>query len=297
MNHEHHNHNISTSNIKNIKLALFINFTFTIIELVGGILANSVAIISNAVHDLGDTVALSFSYFSERFASHKTSNDNYTYGLNRLPLLSAFINSVILLVGSIFILYNTIPRLFKPESPKADLMIVIAVVGVIANGIALYRLRKNVGLNSKVMGLHLLEDVLGWASVLIGGIMIKFFNLRIIDPILSIAITIYILFNVIKNLRSAFQLFMQKSPSTLDSNEILFKIKEDRNILSVEDFHIWSLEGTQHVLSAHIKVKDSITPADMIALKSRIRDEIKKYGDIHSTIEFEYESENCNDHC
>ncbi len=297
MNHEHHIHSQTANNIKNIKLALFINFAFTIIELIGGFLANSVAIISNAVHDLGDTVALSFSYFSERFASHKTSDENYTYGLNRLPLLSAFINSVILLVGSIFILYNTIPRLFTPESPKANLMIIIAIVGVIANGLALYKLKANEGLNSKVMGLHLLEDVLGWVSVLIGGIVIKYFNLHIIDPLLSIAITLYILFNVFKNLRSAFQLFMQKSPATIDSNEILFKIKEDKNIISIEDFHIWSLEGTQHVLSAHIKVKDSILPADMIDLKSRIRDEIKKYGDIHSTIEFEYESENCDDHC
>jgi cobalt-zinc-cadmium efflux system protein len=176
-------------------------------------------------------------------------------------------------------------------------MIIIAFAGVIANGLALYKLKANEGLNSKVMGLHLLEDVLGWVSVLIGGIVIKFFNLHIIDPILSIAITLYILFNVFKNLRSAFQLFMQKSPATIDSNEILFKIKEDKNIISIEDFHIWSLEGTQHVLSAHIKVKDSIEPADMIALKSRIREEIKKYGDIHSTIEFEYESENCDDHC
>ncbi len=176
-------------------------------------------------------------------------------------------------------------------------MIIIAVVGVIANGLALYKLKANEGLNSKVMGLHLLEDVLGWVSVLIGGIVIKYFNLHIIDPLLSIAITLYILFNVFKNLRSAFQLFMQKSPATIDSNEILFKIKEDKNIISIEDFHIWSLEGTQHVLSAHIKVKDSILPADMIDLKSRIRDEIKKYGDIHSTIEFEYESENCDDHC
>jgi cobalt-zinc-cadmium efflux system protein len=292
-----HTHNHLSENIKNIKIALFINFSFTIIELIGGFLANSVAIISNAIHDLGDTVALSFSYFSERFASHKTSNENYTYGLNRLPLLSAFINSVILLVGSIFILYNTIPRLFTIEKPKADLMLIIGVIGLIANGLALFKLKTNKGLNSKVMGLHLLEDVLGWAAVLAGAAAIKFFHFYIIDPILSIAITVYILYNVIKNLRAALRLFMQISPDTIDTTEILFKIKENENIISVEDFHIWSLEGTQHVLSAHIKVKDSIEPAEMIALKSRIREEIKKYGDIHSTIEFEYESENCDDHC
>lgn len=292
-----HNHSHITKNLKNIKLALTINFTFTIVELIGGFFANSVAIISNAVHDLGDTIALSFSYFSERFASAKSEDINYTYGLNRLPLLSAFINSVILFVGSLFILYNTIPRIFTPEAPKTGLMIIVGVVGVIANGWALVKLRKNEGLNSKVMGLHLLEDTLGWIAVLLGALFIRFFDLYILDPVLSICITLYILYNVIINLRSSLRLFMQKSPETIDSNKILEFINSFENIISVEDFHIWSLEGTQHVLSTHIKVKDSIEPTILFDLKNSLRNGIKKFGDIHSTIEVEYESENCNDHC
>jgi len=291
------NHVHIESNLRNIKIALLTNFIFTIIELIGGFFANSVAIISDAVHDLGDTIALSFSYFSERFASGKSGDKNYTYGLNRLPLLSAFINSVILLVGSIFILYNTIPRLFTPAEPDADLMIIVAVIGFIANGWALLKLRKNVGLNSKVMGLHLLEDTLGWIAVLIGAFFIRFFNWYIIDPLLSICITIYILFNVVKNLRSSLRLFMQKSPESIDTIKILDFINGFKNVISVEDFHIWSLEGTQHILSAHIKVKDSIEPSVLSDLKKSLREGIKKFGDIHSTIEVEYESENCDDHC
>jgi cobalt-zinc-cadmium efflux system protein len=292
-----HNHLQINSNLKNIRLALIINFTFTIVELIGGFFANSVAIISNAVHDLGDTIALSFSFFSEKVASHKTSNEHYTYGLNRLPLLAAFVNSAILLVGSLFILYNTIPRLFIPEEPKTGLMIIVGIIGFIANGIALMRLRKNEGLNSKVMGLHLLEDTLGWATVIIGAIFIRLFNWHIIDPVLSIIITLYILFNVFRNLRSSIRLFMQRTPETIDSNKILEFIEGFDDVISVEDFHIWSLEGTQHVLSTHIKVKDSIEPASLSNLKNSLRTEIKKYGDIHSTIEVEYESENCDDHC
>jgi len=298
MSHNHNNnHNHRNLNLKNIRAALIINFTFTIIELIGGFLANSVAIISNAVHDLGDTIALSFSFFSEKIALQKSSDEHYTYGLNRLPLLAAFVNSVILLVGSIFILYHTVPRLFIPEEPKAYIMVIIGIVGFAANGMALLRLRKNEGLNSKVLGLHLLEDTLGWAAVIIGAIFIKLFDWKIVDPLLSVLITVYILFNVFKNLRSSLRLFMQKSPETIETNEILKFINGFEDVISVEDFHFWSLEGTQHILSTHIKVKDSIKPEVLYNLKNSIRKGIKKFGDIHSTIEVEYESENCNDHC
>ena len=297
MNHLHHGHNHGDQNIKNIKSALIINLIFTVIELAGGIVSNSVAIISDAVHDLGDTIALSFSLFSEKFAKKKDVNKNYTYGLNRLPLLSAFINSVILLLGSAVILYNAIPRLFNPEPPHVGIMLIIAVVGVVANGWAMIKLKRNEGLNSKVLSLHILEDVLGWFSILIGSVLIYFLELPIIDPILSILITLYILFNVLKNIRSAYQLFMQKSPESIETNDILDFIRKFEEVKAVEDFHLWSLEGTQHVMTAHILVQDELDTVSKKSLKRKIRKGVRKFGDIHSTLEIENESDVCDDHC
>ena len=297
MNRLHHRHNHSDQNIKNIKSALIINLIFTVIELAGGIVSNSVAIISDAVHDLGDTIALSFSLFSEKFAKKKDVNKNYTYGLNRLPLLSAFINSVILLLGSAVILYNAIPRLFHPEPPHVGIMLIIAVVGVAANGWAMLKLKRNKGLNSKVLALHILEDVLGWLTILIGAVIIYFFELPIIDPILSILITLYILFNVFKNIRSAYQLFMQKSPESIEAVDILNFINKFEEVKAVEDFHVWSLEGTQHVLTAHVLVQDDLDTASKKLLKIKIRKGVKMFGDIHSTLEIENESDVCEDHC
>lgn len=297
MNHFHKEHNNGEQNIKNIKSALFINLIFTFIELAGGILSNSVAIISDAVHDLGDTIALSFSLFSEKFAKKKDVDQNYTYGLNRLPLLSAFINSVILLIGSAIILYNAIPRLFNPEPPNAGIMIIIAVIGVAANGWAMLKLKRNKGLNSKVLALHILEDVLGWASIFIGAILIYFLDLPVIDPILSILITLYILYNVFKNIRSAYQLFMQKSPESIEAVDILNFINNFEEVKAVEDFHVWSLEGIQHILTAHVLVQDDLDTASKKMLKIKIREGVKKFGDIHSTLEIENESDACEDHC
>ena len=292
-----HNRQIKNKNIENIKFALFVNFFLSILEFIGGILSNSIAIISNAVHDMGDAIAFSFSYFSEKYANTENVNENYTYRLNRLPLLSALINSIILLTGSVFILYHAIPRLFNPESPEPNIMFFVSIIGIIANGIALMKLKRNVGINSKVLSIHTLEDFLGWIAILIGSILIKLFQISVIDSILSILITLYILFHVLKNMREVYRLFMQKSPESIKRADVITFINSFGEVKNIEDLHIWSLEGTQHVLTAHIQVSDEISVDNLKNLKIAIRNGIKKFGDIHCTLEIERESEICDDHC
>jgi cobalt-zinc-cadmium efflux system protein len=294
MSHHHHKEN---KNIENIKFALFVNFFLSVLEFTGGILSNSIAIISNAVHDMGDAIAFSFSYFSEKYANTENVNENYTYRLNRLPLLSALINSIILLTGSTLILYHAIPRLFNPEAPEPNIMFLVSIIGIIANGIALMKLKRNEGINSKVLSIHTLEDFLGWIAILIGSIIIKLFNFAIVDSLLSVLITLYILFHVVKNLQEVYRLFMQKSPESIKTNDIANFIKSFAEVKSIQDLHIWSLEGTQHVLTAHIQVNDDIGIENLKNLKLAIRDGIKKFGDIHCTLEIERESEFCDDHC
>jgi cobalt-zinc-cadmium efflux system protein len=293
----YHDHSIENKNLENIKFAIVINLLLAFIELAGGIFSNSVSIISNAIHDMGDSIAFSFSYFSEKYANTKNVSKNYTYRLNRLPLFSALLSSFIILTGSAIVLYQAIPRLFEPEEPKAEIMFLIAVLGITANGIALIRLRKNTGINSKVLSLHTLEDFLGWIAILIGAVLIRYFNLFIIDPLLSIVITVYILFGVIKNLREIYHLFMQKSPEAVNAAEVMEFLNGFSEIKGIYDLHIWSLEGTHHILTAHIQVSDEIENSELKNLKADIREGIKKFGYIHSTLEVERESESCGDHC
>lgn len=293
----YHDHSIENKNLENIKFAIIVNLLLAFIELAGGIFSNSVSIISNAIHDMGDSIAFSFSYFSEKFANTKNVSKNYTYRLNRLPLLSALISSFIILTGSVLVLYQAVPRLFEPESPKADIMFLISVIGITANGIALIRLKKNTGINSKVLSLHTLEDFLGWISILLGAVLIKYFNLYIIDPLLSVIITLYILFGVLKNGREIYHLFMQKSPAAIKTADVMEFLNSFSEIKSIHDLHIWSLEGTHHILTAHIQVSDEIEIEKLKKLKTDIREGIRKFGYIHSTLEIERESESCGDHC
>ena len=192
-----HNHNHGNNDVKNIKTAFFLNFAFTIIEFIGGVLTNSMAILSDAVHDLGDCITLGFSWYFQK-VSKKPRTQDFTYGYKRFSLLGAVINSVILLVGSVVILINAVPRLFNPQQPDVKGMLLLAVLGVVINSIALFRLRKGSSINEKVVSLHMLEDVLGWVAVLIGAGVMYFVDAPIIDPILSIAIALFILVNVFR---------------------------------------------------------------------------------------------------
>ena len=191
----HHHHAI-----KNLKVAFALNFTFTFIEVIGGFLTNSIAILSDALHDLGDTLAIGLSWYFQKL-SGKSRSQKFSYGYKRFSLVSALISAIILLVGSVLIIYKAIPRLINPEIVHVKGMFVIAILGVLVNGIAVLRLKKGHSSNERVVMLHLLEDVLGWLAVLFGSVLMYFFDWPIIDPILSIMIATFILWNALKNIK------------------------------------------------------------------------------------------------
>jgi cobalt-zinc-cadmium efflux system protein len=177
------NKNVSKDDsVSNIKVAFFLNLGFTIIEIIGGLWTNSIAIISDALHDLGDSFSLGLSWFLERY-SRKKKDEKYSYGYRRYSLFAALINSLILIAGSIFILYKAIPRLINPEELNAKGMLIFAVTGIIINGIAVLQVRRGKSLNERIVSLHLFEDVLGWAAVFVISIVIIFKSIPILDPI------------------------------------------------------------------------------------------------------------------
>jgi len=286
----HHDHHHSSNNIK---VAFFLNFAFTILEIIGGLYVNSIAIISDAIHDLGDTISLGTSWYLEE-KSHKKSDNKFSFGYKRFSLLGALINSIILIVGSLYVINEAVGRILEPEHTDAKGMIFFAVIGVLVNGYAAWKLSGGKTMNEKVASWHLVEDVLGWVAVLVVAIILNFKDIHYLDPALSLLITIYILWNVIIRLKQTLFIFLQGVPEELDVNEIESKILNIDFVNSIHHMHVWSLEGEHNVFTAHIKIDDNSNLNDFIKVKSDVKNILKKYKFEHYTVEVEFNDENCD---
>ena len=291
--HAHtHGHTHAHDSEKGIRLAFFMNLSFALLEIVGGIWTNSLAIVSDAVHDLGDSVALGLAWYLERY-SRRGQDSRFTYGYRRFSLLGALISTIIQIGGSFFILTEAIPRLINPEPSNAQGMILFAVLGVAANGIAALRLRKNKALNSRVVMLHLLEDVFGWVAVLVVSIILLFAEIQILDPLLSILITLYVLYNVIKSVKETLSLFLQGAPPHVDVKALEALVLAIEGVEAVHHTHVWSLDGEHHILSTHVVVQEATSKERAIEIKDQIRAASDDIDCEHATIEIEYGAGQC----
>jgi len=288
-----HDHSRDHSSSR-IRWAFFLNLVFTIIEFVGGWLTNSTAIMADAVHDLGDSLSIGLAWYLNTI-SQKEADTNFTYGYRRFSLLGAIINGAVLVVGSLWVLNMAVPRLVQPEMPDANGMIALALLGVSVNGFAAYKLSAGKSLNERVLNWRLLEDVLGWCAVLIVGVVLRFVEWPILDPILSIGFTLFILFNVVKNLSGASRLFLQGAPDGDLSAQIMHQLQAIDTVDEVHHLHLWSLDGERHVLTAHIVVNQSMTAIQQQTLKNTIAELLNEFQLEHTTIELEYPEELCRD--
>lgn len=289
-NIHNHDHIHQTSN--NIRTAFFLNLGFTLFEIVGAIWTNSLAILSDAVHDLGDSFSLGMAWYLERYAQ-KGEDQRFSYGYRRFSLLGALINAIILVLGSFFVLYRAIPRLMEPESVDAPGMVLFAIIGILVNGLAVFRLRGSKSMNAKVVAWHLLEDVLGWVAVLIVGIVLLFVDVPILDPILSLLIAIYILYNVIRNLRQTVGLFLQAVPESVEISQIKDQLQAVEHVQSTHHTHIWSLDGEHHVLTTHVVLDETISKEDVLCVRTEIKDMLATYDFSHITVEIEFGDDDC----
>ena len=292
MSHQHNNHTHQPETAKNIQVAFLLNLFFTIVEIVGGLMTNSMAVLSNAIHDLGDCLSLGLAWYFQKVAK-KGSDTSYSYGYKRFSLLGAVINSIMLIVGSIIILTIAIPRILNPEMTKTGGMIAFAVLGVLVNGIAALRLKKGNSINEKVVSLHLLEDVLGWSAVLIGSIVMRYVDIPVLDPIMSIGIACFVLYNAISNVRQSFRIILQGIPTKISPNEITKYLEQIDGIETTHDLHIWSEDGNYNVLTVHVVLTGSMEMDKLAELKVQIRDILKEKEVHHATIEFETPDERC----
>lgn len=280
--------------VKNMKVALALNITFTIIEFIGGIFTNSVAILSDAIHDLGDSMAIAMALVLEK-QSTKGRTSNFTYGTRRFSTLAALITSLILVVGSILIVYHAVPRFFNPQEIHVTGVLWLAVLGLAFNGAAVLRLRKDSknSLSQKAVMLHLMEDAMGWVAVMIGGIIMYFTNWYWIDPLLSLGIAAFILFNAIKNIGSSMKIFLQAKPVDIDQKQLTTSLLEIPHVVEVHDMHIWSVDGEYTVLTSHIVVNVNCDISCLKEVKAKALKIMQTFDIKHPTLQFETSDENC----
>lgn len=277
---------------QNLRTAFFLNLAFTIVELVGGVWVNSVAILSDAIHDLGDSLSLGTSWYLEKLAKKKPDS-KYSFGYRRFSLLGALINSLVLILGSIWVIREAVFRILEPEASDATGMIGLALLGIAVNGYAAWKVSHGKTLNERVISWHLLEDVLGWAAILVAAVLMLFVDWPYIDPVLSLMITLFILWNVAKRLRETIFLFLQGQPKDVNKAEIEAKILEIRGVDSLHQTHIWSLDGEHHVFTTHVKLDAEISSAEILTVKNSIRKLLAEYPFVHYTIETESADEVC----
>ena len=275
---------------RNILIAFLLNLCFSIFELIGGMFTNSVSIISDAVHDVGDSFSIGISYFLEK-KSKKKPDSKYTYGYMRYSVLGAIITNAILVAGSVLVIYNAILRILNPVEINYNGMIIFAIFGVVVNFLAAYFTREGDSLNQKAVNLHMLEDVLGWIVVLIGAVVIKFTELNIIDSILSIGVACYVLFNALTSFKDIVDLFLTKVPNNINVSELSKHILKIDGVDDVHHVHVWSMDGVNNYATMHVvsNIKD------VSLLKKSIREELEEHDINHVTIEIDEDKDECSD--
>ena len=287
MSHHHHHH--APTSAARILAAFLLNLFFSVFELIGGILTGSVAILSDALHDLGDAAGIGCSFLLER-KSRRAPDSIHTYGYARYSVLGGFITTVILLAGSCIVIYNAVLRLLNPTPIDYNGMLIFAVVGVLVNLAATVFTRHGDSLNQRAVNLHMLEDVLGWAVVLVGAVVMRFTDWVFIDPIMSVGVAVFILIHALKNLREISDLFLEKTPDGVTVEELTTHLTALPGVVSVHHVHIRSLDGTRHYATLH-----AVIDGDPAAAKAAIRGELTEHGITHATIETETVGEECGE--
>ncbi len=294
--HEHTHSHSANNTLGNIKLAFFLNVIFAFLEFIGGVYINSVAVLSDSLHDLGDSISLGLSWYFERL-SHRNRNGKYSYGFRRFSLLGAVVNAVILIIGSFFIIREAVLRISDPVQANAQGMVIFAIIGVLVNGFAAFRMQQGKNMNAKMLTWHLLEDVLGWIAVLIVSIVMIYKDIPILDPILSIGLSVFVLYNVVATLQSTIALFLQAVPAEVDIDEIERRIKRLDRVEDIHHTHVWSLDGEENVLTTHIVLAEGSKSPEIREIKNSIREIAREFHCEHTTVEFEYRKEDCSMPC
>jgi cobalt-zinc-cadmium efflux system protein len=277
----HHHHKKAG---ENLAFVFFMNLAFNIIVIVGGLATNSMAILADCIHDMADTISIAIAWILEH-VSQRDSNDNYSYGYQRFSILGAVITSVFVIILAFVILSEAIPRLFAPEGVDAGGMLLIAIVGIIFKSISVYRLHGGETFNEKAILFHQLGDVFEWVAILVlSAVLIFWKGAPYLDPFVSIGIALWLIFNLGRNLYKAIEVLLQKTPDYFDVEEFKGKILSIDGVNAIDDFHIWSLDGIDSVMTLKVNVDFG---KDVGEIKREIYEISNQYHVVDTTIELD----------
>ena len=259
------------------------NLTFNIIVIIGGLATNSMAILSDCIHDVSDTISIGLAWVLEKI-SQKNPSKNYSYGYERFSILGAVIISVFVIFMGFVILSEAIPRIFSPEGVDSSGMLIVAVVGIIFKSVSVYRLHKGETFNEKAILLHQLGDIFEWIAILILSLVLIFWKgSPNLDPYVSIGIAIWLIFNLGRNLYKSLEVLLQKVPDSFNSEEFYRQIMGLDGVRDIEDYHIWSLDGIDTIMTLKVNVD---LKKDTFLIKKEITEISKQYNVVDITIEF-----------
>lgn len=295
MGHNHH-HNQHAS-LANMIFAIIINGIIVFFEMAFGIIIGSMALISDAVHNLSDIAAMSFTYWAEKI-SRRPANEHKTYGYLKIEFVAAFVNSLVLSVVIAFVFWESVQRLMTPTDIPGKIMLWVAVVAFVGNGTATLLLKKITGQNFNIRSawLHSLQDALFSLGVIIGALMIIFFGWRFIDPLISIFICVFIAVEIFQIIRHTVNALLDAVPADVNFNEVKNDLLAIPSVAEVNDLHIWQTGSRQKLLSAHLKSRDD-SPNHEIIIRTVQEMLLQKYGINHTTIQLLPSSAEEMDHC
>ena len=274
---------------RNILIAFVLNLAFSVFEFVGGIFTGSVAILSDSVHDIGDAASIGVSFFLER-RSKKQPDDRHTYGYARYSVIGGVITTLILLVGSVAVIAGAISRIIFPVEINYNGMIIFAVVGVAVNFVAAFFTRGADSVNQRAVNLHMLEDMLGWLVVLAGAIVMRFTDITLIDPIMSIGVAVFIFVSALKNLKEVLDIFLEKTPRGISVQMIRESVCGVDGVIDVHHIHVWSMDGCANYATMHVVIE-----RDAQGIKRSVRHKLGELGIHHVTLEIEAAGEQCEE--
>jgi cobalt-zinc-cadmium efflux system protein len=295
MNHSHshsHNHSHNHRDLKgrNLFITIFLNIIITLAQVVGGIVSGSLSLLSDALHNFSDVISLVISY-AATLLSKKQASVHKTFGYKRAEIIAAFINSSTLIIVAIILVKEAIERFANPVEIKSDLVIWLSLLGIIANGFSVLLLKKDAksNMNMKSAYLHLFTDMMASVAVLIGGLLMKFYAIYWVDPILTILIALYLIYMGYDLLKNSTRVLMLFTPNTIEVQQIVSTITKIPPVKNVHHVHIWQLNENEVHLEAHIDFKEDIKLSEFDQILETIEEEVfHKFGINHLNIQPEF---------
>lgn len=298
MSHNHihiHKHQVEG---KNLFLSILLNVVITLAQIIGGILSNSLALISDALHNFSDVLSLVFSYVAHKLSRRKASLDQ-TFGYKRAELLAAFINSATLIIVACILIYGAIERLINPHEIKSNLVIWLALLGIVVNGLSVLLLKKDAdhNLNMKSAYLHLLTDMMASVAVLVGGLLMKFFGWFWVDSLMTILIAIYLIVVGLDLIIKSTKMLMLFTPDNIDIKAIVREVHKIEGVNKLHHIHVWHLNEEELHLEAHLDCSEDIKMSQFNDLLFKVEEVLfHQFGINHINIQPEFKKEDPKDY-